>query len=146
MEESTLKTDLKIILKTIPPGEIKNDTPHYGLKEHTSFRARGLSRPAAVDVQSGFVLATTLTPASEHDSRYLPYLTIASCHTKDPIERVYGDKGYYGHPNRAFLHMSGIKDGFRLDSVLEGTPPRKVEPPARRESCGKIPPLPNLPS
>ena len=32
---------------------IKNDTPHYGLKEHTS-----------VDVQSGFVLATTLTPAS----------------------------------------------------------------------------------
>jgi len=80
---------------------IKNDTPHYGLKEHTS-----------VDVQSGFVLATTLTTASEHDSKYLPYLTIASCHTKDPIETVYGDKGYYGHPNRAFLHMNGIKDGI----------------------------------
>jgi IS5 family transposase len=80
---------------------IKNDTPHYGLKEHTS-----------VDVESGFVLATTLTPASEHDSKYLPYLTIASCHTKDPIETVYGDKGYYGHPNRAFLHMNGIKDGI----------------------------------
>jgi IS5 family transposase len=80
---------------------IKNDTPHYGLKEHTS-----------VDVQSGLVLATTLTPASEHDSTYLPYLTIASCHTKDPIETVYGDKGYYGHPNRAFLHMNAIKDGI----------------------------------
>jgi len=80
---------------------IKNDAPHYGLKEH-----------ASVDVQSGFVLATTLTPASEHDSRYLPYLTIASCHTKDPIKKVYGDKGYYGHPNRAFLHMNGIKDGI----------------------------------
>jgi len=80
---------------------IKNDTPHYGLKEH-----------ASVDVQSGFILATTLTPASEHDSKYLPYLTIASCHTKDPIEKVYGDKGYYGHPNRAFLHMNGIKDGI----------------------------------
>jgi IS5 family transposase len=80
---------------------IKNDTPHYGLKEHTS-----------VDVQSGLVLATTLTPASEHDSKYLPYLTIASCHTKDPIETVYGDKGYYGHPNRTFLHMNGIKDGI----------------------------------
>ena len=80
---------------------IKNDTPHYGLKEHTS-----------VDVHSGFVLATTLTPASEHDSKYLPYLTIASCHTKDPIKKVYGDKGYYGHPNRAFLHMNGIKDGI----------------------------------
>jgi len=80
---------------------IKNDTPHYGLKEHTS-----------ADVHSGFVLATTLTPASEHDSKYLPYLTIASCHTKDPIKKVYGDKGYYGHPNRAFLHMNGIKDGI----------------------------------
>jgi IS5 family transposase len=32
---------------------IKNDTPHYGLKEHTS-----------VNVQSGFVLATMLTSAS----------------------------------------------------------------------------------
>ena len=80
---------------------IKNDTPHYGLKEH-----------ASVDVQSGFVLATTLTPASEHDSKYLPYLTIASCHAKDPIKKVYGDKGYYGYPNRAFLHMNGIKDGI----------------------------------
>jgi len=80
---------------------IKNDTPHYGLKEH-----------ASVDVQSGFILATTLTPASEHDSKYLPYLTIASCHTKDPIKKVYGDKGYYGHPNRAFLSMNGIKDGI----------------------------------
>jgi IS5 family transposase len=80
---------------------IKNDTPHYGLKEH-----------ASVDVHSGFVLATTLTPASVHDSNYLPYLTIASCHTKDPIKKVYGDKGYYGHPNRAFLHMNGIKDGI----------------------------------
>jgi IS5 family transposase len=82
---------------------IKNDTPHYGLKEH-----------ASVDVQSGFVLAATLTPASEHDSKYLPYLTIASCHTNDPIETVYGDKGYYGHPNRAFLHINGIADGLRL--------------------------------
>ena len=80
---------------------IKNDTPHYGLKEH-----------ASVDVQSGFVLATTLTRASEHDSKYFPYLTIASCHTKDPIKKVYGDKGYYGHPNRAFLHMNGINDGI----------------------------------
>jgi IS5 family transposase len=80
---------------------IKNDTPHYGLKEH-----------ASVDVQSGFVLAATLTPASEHDSKYLPYLTIASCHTKDPIETVYGDKGYYGHLNRAFLHLNGIQDGI----------------------------------
>jgi hypothetical protein len=32
---------------------VKNDAPHYGIKEH-----------ASVDVNSGFVLATTLTPTS----------------------------------------------------------------------------------
>ena len=32
---------------------VKNEKPHYGLKEH-----------ASVDVKNGFVLATTLTPAS----------------------------------------------------------------------------------
>jgi IS5 family transposase len=80
---------------------VKNDKPHYGLKEH-----------ASVDVKSGFILATTLTPASIHDTSYLPYLTIASCHTKDPIEKVYADKGYYGQPNRSFLHLNEIKDGI----------------------------------
>ena len=80
---------------------VKNDEPHYGLKEH-----------ASVDVDSGFILATTLTPASEHDSKYLPYLALASCHTEEPIDEVYADKGYYGEPNRTFLHMNGIKDGI----------------------------------
>ena len=80
---------------------VKNDKPHYGLKEH-----------ASVDVNSGFVLATILTPASEHDSKYLPYLTLASCHTEEPIGKVYGDKGYYGEPNRTFLHLNEIQDGI----------------------------------
>jgi IS5 family transposase len=80
---------------------VKNDEPHYGLKEHTS-----------VDVNSGFVLATTLTPASDHDSKYLPYLAIASCHTEDPIKKIYADKGYYGEPNRFFLHLNDIEDGI----------------------------------
>ena len=65
-----------------------------------------------MDVNSGFVLATILTPASEHDSKYLPYLTLASCHTEEPIGKVYGDKGYYGEPNRAFLHLNEIQDGI----------------------------------
>ena len=43
---------------------VKNDEPHYGFKEH-----------ASVDVDNGFILATTLTPASVHDTNYLPYLT-----------------------------------------------------------------------
>ena len=78
---------------------IKNEKPHYGLKEH-----------ASVDVDSGLVLATTMTPASDHDSKYLPYLALASCHTKEPIKKVYADKGYYGEPNRYFLHLNGIED------------------------------------
>jgi IS5 family transposase len=86
---------------------VKNDVPHYGLKEH-----------ASVDVNSGFVLATTLTPASDHDSKYLPYLAIASCHTKDPIKKIYADKGYYGEPNRFFLHLNDIQDGImRKDTI-----------------------------
>ena len=95
---------------------IKNDTPHYGLKEH-----------ASVDVESGFVLATTLTPASEHDSKYLSYLTIASCHTKDPIEKVYADKGYFGEPNRAFLSINTIQDGImRKDTTTAKLTDREI--------------------
>lgn len=82
---------------------VKNDEPHYGLKEH-----------ASVDVKNGFILATTMTPASIHDTNYLPYLTLASCHTKDLIKKVYADKGYYGEPNRSFLHLNEIEDGLRL--------------------------------
>ena len=80
---------------------IKNDKPHYGLKEH-----------AAVDTSNGFVLATELTPASVSDSIYLPYCVAASCHTEDQIKKVYADKGYYGAPNSKFLHMNQIEDGI----------------------------------
>jgi len=80
---------------------IKNEKPHYGLKEH-----------AAVDTNHGLVLSTDLTPASVSDSIYLPYCIAASCHTEELIGKVYADKGYYGEPNRNFLHMNGIADGI----------------------------------
>jgi IS5 family transposase len=79
----------------------KNDKPHYGLKEH-----------ASVDTNNGFVLSTDLTPASVSDSIYLPFCVAASCHTEDPIGKVYADKGYYGAPNSGFLHMNQIEDGI----------------------------------
>jgi transposase, IS5 family len=78
---------------------VKNDRPHYGLKEH-----------ASVDVSSGFILATELTPASHHDSPYLPLCAAASCHTDQPIKEIYADKGYFGEPNRRFLQLNQIKD------------------------------------
>jgi len=80
---------------------VKNDKPHYGLKERVS-----------VDVENWFVLGMTLTPASEHDSKYLPYLVLASCHTDDPIKKIYGYKGYCGEPNRSFMNLNDIEDGI----------------------------------
>lgn len=80
---------------------IKNDKPHYGLKEH-----------ASIDVNHGFILAATLTPASVNDSNLLPYCTVYSRHTKQSLEKVYADKGYFGKPNRDFLSMNNIADGI----------------------------------
>ena len=80
---------------------IKNDAPHYGLKEH-----------AAVDVENGFILSTSITPASHSDSTYLPYATIYSMHTDQKIDVVYADKGYAGAPNRNFLSLNKIADGI----------------------------------
>ena len=86
---------------------VKNDEPHNCLKEH-----------ASVDRKNGFELATNMTPSSIHDSKYLPYLTLASCHTKEPIKKVYADKGYFGEPNRAFLSLNKIRDGvMRKDTM-----------------------------
>jgi IS5 family transposase len=84
---------------------VKNDVPHYGLKEH-----------AAVDIENGFVLSTNLTPASHSDSTYLPYATIYSMHTDQKIEIVYADKGYAGAPNRNFLSINKISDGIMRKS------------------------------
>ena len=80
---------------------VKKGVFHYGFNEH-----------ASVDTDYGFVLATELTPASVNDSIYLPYCVAASNHTEGPIKKVYADKGYYGEPNRSFLHMNGIADGI----------------------------------
>jgi IS5 family transposase len=86
---------------------VQNDKPHYGLKEH-----------ASVDINHGFILATTMTPASVNDTNYLSYCTVYSRHTKQPIEKVYADKGYAGKPNRDFLALNGIADGImRKDST-----------------------------
>ena len=80
---------------------VKNDVAHYGIKEH-----------ASVDTRYGFVLATEMTPASHHDSPYLPLCVAGSCHTKEPIKKVFADKGYFGKPNRDFLSLNKIEDGI----------------------------------
>jgi IS5 family transposase len=53
---------------------------------------------------------------------------MASCHTKDTIEKVYADKGYYGEPNRSFLHLNEIADGImREDTIGAKIPEIEVE-------------------
>jgi IS5 family transposase len=77
------------------------DDPIYGLKEHS-----------AVDVNHGFILATTITPASVNDTNYLPYCKVYSRYTKKPIRKVYADKEYAGAPYLRFLADNGIADGI----------------------------------
>ena len=38
--------------------------------------------------------ATTMTLCSVNDTNYLPYCNVYSRHTKQPIEKVFVDKGY----------------------------------------------------
>jgi len=89
-----------------------------------------------VDINHGFILATTITPASVNDTNYLPYCTAYSRHTKQSIEMAFADKGYLpsgislrepakgwippgkGKPNREFLALNNIADGImRKDST-----------------------------
>jgi IS5 family transposase len=89
---------------------VKNDKPHYGLKEH-----------ASVDINHSFILATTLTPSSVHDTNLLQYCTAFSRHTKQSIEKVYADKGYAGLPNREFLAENKIADGIMRKNSTTAT-------------------------
>ena len=86
---------------------VKNNVNHFGIKEH-----------ASVDTRYGFVLATEMTPASHHDSPYLPLCVACSCHTKEPIKKVFADKGYFGKPNREFLSMNKVEDGIMRKATI----------------------------
>jgi IS5 family transposase len=104
---------------------VKNDVAHYGIKEH-----------ASVDVKHGFVLSTEMTPASHHDSPYLPLCVAGSCHTKEPIKKVYADKGYFGKPNREFLVLNKIEDGI-MRKTTAGTELTKYEK-ERNKAISKV--------
>jgi hypothetical protein len=151
MARDISRTDFRTIWQAIPPGEVKNDEPRYGLKEHASVDCapcniccwKGVEKKVIVEAsanrmdckellrgvrKNGYVLATTITPASVHDYKSLPYLTLASCHTKEPIDKVYADKGYYGEPNRVFLHLNEIKDGImRNDTTTTNITEAEIE-------------------
>jgi len=85
---------------------IKNDVARCGLKEH-----------ASADVKQGFVLATEMTPASHHDSPYLPLCVAGRCHMTEPIKKIFADKGYFGKPNCEFPSLNKIEDGVTKGGV-----------------------------
>jgi len=80
---------------------VKNDEPHFGMKEH-----------AAVDVRSGLVLSTIISKASEHDTNYMQAVVVKGIHGQNLPPSVFADKGYHGAPNRKFLSRNGISDGI----------------------------------
>ena len=80
---------------------VKNNKPLFGMKEH-----------AAIDVESGLVLSTHMSKASEHDTKYFSYTVTKGIHGQKLPTKVYADKGYCGEPNRDFLNMNGIGDGI----------------------------------
>ena len=53
-----------------------------------------------------------MTPASVNVTNLLPYCTVYSRHTEQPIAKVFADKGYAGKPNRDFLALNEIADGI----------------------------------
>ncbi len=80
---------------------VKNNKPVFGMKEH-----------ASIDVESGLVLSTHISKASDHDTKYFSYVVTKGIHTKELPPVVYADKGYCGEPNRDFLNMNGMGDGI----------------------------------
>ena len=71
---------------------VKNNKPHYGLKEH-----------ASVDTNHGFVLSTDLTPASVNDSIYLPHCIAAQLpYRRFPLGRSTPTRGIMENPTAAF--------------------------------------------
>ena len=86
---------------------LKSEKLEFGLKEH-----------ASVDTRYGFVLATEITPAYLHDSPYLPLCVAGSCHPKEPLKKVFADKGCFGKPNREFLALNKIKDGIMRKATI----------------------------
>ena len=57
------------------------EVPFYGMKEH-----------ASIDVESGLVMSTLLSNASEHDTNYFSYVVIKGIHTRKLPPKVYAER------------------------------------------------------
>ena len=104
---------------------VKNDTPYFGMKEH-----------AAIDVKSGLVVSSLITPASQNDTNHLQAVVVKGLHGEELPPKVYADKGYCSKKNRRFLTMNGIRDGImRKDQVNAKLTEREIK---RNRGISKI--------
>jgi IS5 family transposase len=86
---------------------VRDEEPFFGMKEH-----------ASIDVESGLVLSTVVSAASEHDTNYFQATVVKGCQGERLPWKVYADKGYCSQANRRFLAMNGIRDGImRKDQI-----------------------------
>jgi IS5 family transposase len=80
---------------------VRDEIPFYGMKEH-----------AAIDVQSGLILSTYMSKASEHDTNYFQSVAVRGMQGQKMPPKVYADKGYCSQDNREFLSMNEMADGI----------------------------------
>jgi len=80
---------------------VRNEQPFYGMKENTS-----------IDVESGLVLSTWVSKASEHDTNFFQVVAVKGMHGKENPPKIYADKGYCSKDNRKFLTRNEISDGI----------------------------------
>jgi transposase, IS5 family len=80
---------------------VRNEKPFYGMKEN-----------ASIDVDSGLVLSTWVSKASEHDTNFFEAVAVKGMHGKKNPPKIYADKGYCGQDNRRFLSRNKIRDGI----------------------------------
>lgn len=80
---------------------VRDEVPFYGMKEH-----------AAIDVESGLILSTYMSKASEHDTNYFQSIAVRGMQGREMPPKAYADKGYCSQDNREFLHMNRISDGI----------------------------------
>lgn len=68
----------------------------------------------SVNVKNGFILSTSVSRASEHDTTYFSNGVANSLPRKEIPPNVFVAKGYCGETNWDLLNMDGIGDGIIL--------------------------------
>jgi transposase, IS5 family len=67
---------------------------------------------ATIDVESGLILSTYMSKASEHDTNYFQSIAVRGMQGQEMPPKGYADKGYCSQDNREFVSLNKIADGI----------------------------------